>query len=508
MKRKRTLTQILLYFTILMFLIVAGCSDSDNDDNNDVQEQQKIMVNVSGKVTDRAGHPISGVIISAMMRVETLNMNIWEGSIDSDQFSFIMTKEDGTYSVPVIAGLVEKYTLILTPAKTGYTFTPTRKALTIGAQDHTGVDFIAAQTSQFSSNDLVGTWRVNMLRTGASQQWMRARMTVAPSGKATCQEYENSAGINVCPDPFELQLTVNDRGVVTQTGNHATASHMTMSSNKKFMAGTGGTRNYQLTIAQKEPKNLAGYTANDAYEKDFVFHSLNVGTVNEWRYGSGYTDDTGLIAQEVGSELSSGTVGETLAGQTLVVEPDTGVVTIQENPNFKGFLSADEKTIVGTTFVEPTEEGAVGTYTLMVIQINAIGQAATFTGSSVNHLLAVNDETSAWAYHDVNVSRLETTVLPDILKLTFAVNLMFSYNWEFSGNLGYTTNMEKLLYTDIEKLNIDPTGQATIIDPGTKAIVFHGQLAYDGGFMVGTETMQLNVNDTATDFHTLNVITR
>jgi hypothetical protein len=430
---------------------------------------------------------------------------VWEGSIASDKFSFIMTNDNGQYSLMVPAGLLDSYTLVLTPAKTGYTFTPTEQILTIGTADIPNANFTATLTPAVTQAELGGTWRVNMLKAGTSQ-WMRSRISVNnTTGVATCLSYETSdaVGTTDCPVDFELTLTPDADGVlVTQTGNFATASHMTMSSNNQLMAGTGTSgRGYQLTIMQKEPSALTQYSAPDVQNKDFVFHSLSVGATNEWRYGSGWTDPPGalvpgLINQTPGTEFSSGVDGETLASATNTIAVDAdGVVTISDIPTFQGFLSADEKTIVGTY------TDLLGTsYGMMVIQIAAIGQATTMTGSGVNHLLAAG-ATPAWAYYDVNVTRFETTFLEDILGLTFAVNMMLSYNWETS--LAYTV-AQKLLLTDFEKLNIDTAGVVTIATSIVDATpVFHGQLAYDGTFIVGVETLFNGVNPC----YTLNVIT-
>lgn len=502
MKRKRILTQYLLYFLMLMFLLVGGCS-SGGDDDDDAAPAVDYWITVSGTVTTAGGTPVSGVMMQTMYQLELLNVNLWEGSIDSDLFNWILTDSSGNYSITLPAGLLENYTLVITPVKKGYTFTPANRTLTIAGVDQAGVNFTATLTDEFSQSDLTGIWRVNVLRAGA-EQWLRARIDVNASGNAACLSYETSAapGVTDCPQDFELTMTMgtgDDDGVVAQSGNYATASHMTMASNKQLMAGTGTvTRSSQLTIAQKEPTDLTRYAPADMQNKDFVFHSLIVGGTNEWRYGSAYTDAAGLIAQDAGTEFSSGVAGETLNGLTVAIDAN-GVVTIAEIPTFEGFLSADEKTVVGTY-----SSALAGDYGLMVIQISAIGQATSMTGASFNHLLATG-ATPFWAYHDVNITRFETTFLPDILELSFALDMMLSYNWDLS-SIGYTAAQE-LLLINLERINFNASGQATILDSATDAVVFHGQLAYDGAFMVGVETMNLTINNVATDCFTLNVIT-
>lgn len=526
MKRKRILTQFLLYFLMFMFLIVAGCSDSD-DDNDVAPEPVDRWVTVSGTVTTATGAPLQGVLMSTMYQLEVLNINLWEGSIDSDLFSWIFTDENGNYDITLPAALVENYTLILTPSKKDYTFAPAQRVITVSTADITGQNFTATESNQFSQADLVGTWRINMLRAGTENVWMRARVTIGATGAATCNSMYLSTDPtnNLClmddpasadptvmiAAPFELIFTMSDDGVITQTGANAVedGGHMTMNSRKNFAAGTGtnGT-SYQLMIAQKEdvavpatpPATLptTHYSALDVQSKRFIFHSLSVGGTNEWRYGNGSTDAAGVIAMEAEAD-SAGGAATTLDGLTLALDP-YGYVTDTAGilPDFQGFLAADERTIVGTY----SEGGA--DYKMIVIQFNSTQPVTEMTGTSTNHILAAPAGATApiWAHHDIKISRFETTFLPDILQLTFALNVMLSYDWQLS--LPYT-NAEKLLLIDLERINIASTGIATIMDTSTTpdTTVFHGQLSYCGTFMVGVETLSLDEGD----FYGLDVIT-
>lgn len=529
MKRKRLLTQFLLYFLMFMFLIVAGCSDSDDDDDAVAPEPVDRWVTVSGTVTTATGAPLQGVLMSTMYQLEVLNINLWEGSISSDLFGWIYTDENGNYDITLPAALVENYTLILTPSKKDYTFAPDQRVITVSTDDIIGQNFTATVSHNFSQADLVGTWRINMLRAGTENVWMRARVTIGATGAATCNSMylSNDPTNNLClmddptsadptvmiAAPFELVFTMANDGVITQTGANAVedGGHMTMNSNKNFAAGTGtnGT-SYQLMIAQKEdvavpatpPATLptTHYSALDVQSKRFVFHSLSVGGTNEWRYGNGSTDAAGVIAMEAEAD-SAGGAATTLDGWTFALDP-YGYVTRTDAAgllsDFQGFLSADERTIVGTY-------SELGTnYKMIVIQLNSTQPVTEMTGSSTNHLLgAATGLTPIWAYHDIKISRFETTFLPDILQLTFALNVILSYDWQLS--LPYTA-AERLLLIDLERINIANTGVATIMDTSTTpdTTVFHGQLSYCGTFMVGVETLSLDEGD----FYGLNVITK
>lgn len=521
MKRKRILTQYLLYFLMLMLLLAAGCSSSSDD--NTTTTTVDYWVTVSGTVATAGGTPVSGVVMSAMVNLEVMNIDLLNISYGSDQFGTVITGTDGTYSLTVPAALFENYTLVLTPAKNAYAFTPANRVLTIAKVDQTGVNFTAAVLDEFSQNDLTGYWRVKTLRSGTENGWVRARISVAATtGIATCLSYETSdaPGVTTCPADFELTLTMgsgDNEGVITQSGTYAAGTnHMTMNSDKDLMAGTGtaGT-NYQLVIAQKDPipvttATTTQYIGSELNSKNFVFHSLRVGTtVNEWRYGAGATSTTAVttISSESTPTAPNGTAPTTLDGITLAVGVN-GVVTISSastQDNFEGFLSIDERTIVAT-FTD-----ASGDPEMIVIQLTDNQTINTMTGSSINHMLAAaNGLTPVWAYHDINISRLDVTLLPEILELSLGVNVMLNYNWELS--LNYTA-LQKLGLIKLRTLNIADSGAATVTvaddtlvpaDTGTERdVIFHGQLAFDGTFMVGVETLTL----TEGTFYALDVIT-
>ncbi len=516
MKRKRILTQYLLYFLMFMFLIVAGCSSGgDGHDNTPDEPTQPLLITISGTVTTATGVPVQGVIMSAMINVEVMDIGIFQGSFATDTFSFIRTDENGQFSIKVPAAPIEFYTLVLTPSKRGYTFNPPQQAITVGLNNVTGVNFTATAVSEFSQSDLTGSWRINMIRTGAEDMWMRARITVDANGIATCDSMTDSNGTIACPAEFDLGFTMDKDGVITQTGANAVTDggHMTMNSNKDFIAGTGtnGT-SYQLMIAQKDtmPAVITGpthYNVADVQGRNIMFHSLGVGStvLNEWRYGNGSTSSAGVIT--MASETGAYVAGTTMDGVTLALAPN-GVVTDLSGtlPGFEGFMSNDERTIVGTY------TGARGDHNLIFFQIIAAGQAATMTGGSVNHILATVPTGVAffWAYHDINLSRIETTFLPTILALTFDVDIMLSLGWEFSDNLGLTT-IQKLAFTDLEKVNISNNGEVTILGPDgadadtARDIVFHGQLSWDGTYMIGVETKLMGA--AKTPFCTMQVVT-
>lgn len=517
MKRKRIITQFLLYVLMFMFLIVAGCSDGDDDDDDNNQNQQGPTVSISGTVTDTAKNPVSGVVMSVGISFEVANIKLWEGEIQSTLASPIMTDNTGSFSFPFPIALLDKYTVVLTPAKKGYTFTPADRRIPVQTTNITGQNFTATAVSAFRQDDLFGTWRMNLLRAG-DNRWMRARLQIDIDGKATCLSMYDSDDptTDICPatpTDFDLTFEMDGNGVIKQYGASAVSDngYMTMNAKKNFAAGTGtnGDGSPQLMIVQKDTAVSGAQTSHyipaDVRNKGFVFHSLSVGSSNEWRYGNGSTDATGLITMDAEENPAGDALATSiLEGSTLTLGVD-GVVTIADAvgviPSFEGFMSVDERTIVGT-FTD-----AAGAQQLIVIQIGSGDDE--LTGMSYNNLMAVNDtEEAFWARHEINVSRLDTSILPDIPGLYFYLDIMLSYEWNFSPALGYT-QLQRLAYMNIQKLNIDNTGEVTFTNTTANArgnVFFHGQVSNDGSFVVGVSTF--NVLDAeAGDYYALDVIT-
>lgn len=330
----------------------------------------------------------------------------------------------------------------------------------------------AAPAANFTQADLVGTWRVNVLKTGGTNNgWMRGRITVDAAGVATCVSTSDSTGATTCPSPFDLTFTMTG-GVITQTGDHAaTTSHMTMTSNKNLMAGTGtsdGGNSYQLMIAQKEVEGTS-YIAADVQNKNFVYHQLMVGDSNNWEYGEGTTD----ILASVNISSSTTPSGNTIPGDTgCTLEVDTaGVVTLTgltcDMSYFSGFLSDDKKTIVATRTEEDSSGNPLNTYQLYIFQIT--GQTYTAgnlpDGVSIGHLLGVQDTgaNAFWA-HYTNTASSGTA--------TFT-------NWVNSDSAP-TPSPANILISSLGVLTESP------------ASTFHGQMSHDGMFSVSTQSVVIS----------------
>ena len=255
-----------------------------------------------------------------------------------------------------------------------------------------------APAGAFSQADFTGTWKVNMLIASSNNTengWTRATGTVDGSGNVTVSSIENSDGTTTGPPPGTLQWTIDGSGVATESGISADDNvHMTMTSNKNFLAGTAGSgsRNTIRVIQKVVPGTV--YSNADLANKAFVFHGLMVGADNSWNWQDGTTDASRMIS--LSNDWSpSGDSGPQPNAGTVSVDGN-GTVTIDTLPGYKGFLSADKKTIVGV-FTETS--GPSTWYHLMITQITGQTYAASdLVGTSRGHMLGVGN-TNFWSHY-------------------------------------------------------------------------------------------------------------
>ena len=317
-----------------------------------------------------------------------------------------------------------------------------------------------APAGAFSQADLTGTWKVNMLSTSSDNTdngWTRATGTVDGSGNVTVTSVLNSDGTTTGP-AGTLQWIIDGSGVVSETGTSAGDNvHMTMTSNKNFIAGTeGGFGRHVLRVIQKVVSGTS-YSNADLQSKSFVFHSLMVGADNTWHRQDGTTDASGMmsLANDIGPGGDSGPQAN--AG-TISVN-SSGTVTVDTLPGFEGFLSADKKTIVATF----TETDAGGTwYQLMIIQIT--GQtyaAADLVGTSSSHVLGVGNA-NFWSHYTA----------------TGAVGGVITFSSYLDSSVGTTA-------PSAVTASITSAGTVTLSDPSFQ---FHGTMSDDKKFTVATQT--------------------
>ncbi|MGA2782503.1 MAG: hypothetical protein ABSF13_11395 [Smithella sp.] len=416
-----------------------------------------VVINGSNITADFVATSFTGATYSISGKVtgaEELNVKITFSS--GSTIAEVLTNADGTYTSPSLpAG--GPYTV--TPYRSGNAFTPPNIPDIMLNANSTGNNF-TAESANFTQADLEGTWNFQSVETGSWNGWVRGTVMIASDGTVTFESCLNSD--SAC-SPASVVFTIDSmNGVIADSGN--ADNHYTMASNKTFIAGKQynvGTTHPALIIFQKKLDGTV-YANTDLWSKSFVFHQLNVGLSNKWQYGAGSTSSTGAI--NISSQTDpypSGTTTPGDVGATISVD-SSGVVSMSDNTTWKGFLSADKRTIVGTV-TEGTE------YHMRIIQI-IDGQSSNYmriVGASPGYMLATTGTTDPapfWAYQLIGITG----------------GVMSSLDWVCS-NSAVTPPGTKTI-------SVSSSGAVTSTDSD-----FNGQLSYDAKFMVATETFDTGV---------------
>jgi hypothetical protein len=318
----------------------------------------------------------------------------------------------------------------------------------------------------YSQADLTGTWDVHVLKAGSGDLWMRGIAAVDSSGFVTFSFLDSSGNIFL-PPANSIRWTINARGEISGSGiNEADQVHMTMTSNRNFIVGTGtDASGKQLRIMQKMVTGTV-YSNTDVQGKSFVYHQLGVGEAAYagWEHGTVTTDAAGLMtitsAYDPSGPLTTGATGITLSVD------GSGVVTMSPGKDtFRGFLSDDKKTIVGT---QSSPGGSV--LSLVIFQITGQTYTAgpTPAGTRAGHVLAVGASPAPfWSHFTV------TSISDGVM--TFS-------DWVSSNPL----------------ITVSPNRTGSLTASGTLTIAeipsYHGQVSDDGKFTVGTQTGGTNPN--------------
>lgn len=248
---------------------------------------------------------------------------------------------------------------------------------------------VSAKYTTFAQTDLEGTWNVTLFYTGIGVPanyfgWLKLNVTLDAAGDATINYYEPSTGVAPPPtvDPDDFKFTIDENGIVTQTGIYpGNTSHNVMSSNKELIIGTDtisgnapDTFVQVIRIFQKAPDwgtMEESFSDADLANKSFVFHVLSSGALQGWAYGAG-TIDAGLVST-ISSIFDPTGAGTPPDPETLVIDPTTGVVTSTTDTNFAGVMTLDKNMIIGTT------QDGEGSFQLRVIQLTDPAAPPTFT---------------------------------------------------------------------------------------------------------------------------------
>lgn len=421
-------------------------------------------------------------------------------------------------------------------------------ALTIGATSFyvtNGAMPVGAVVVQIGEEKISGTYNSSTREITVSMRgYDGTTAAVHAAGDQVTEIRHNPSGETACPSPFTLTFTMA-AGVVTPSGTTASdlgISHMTMTSSKNLVAGTGTSTDssYQLAVMQKEARGtlsaaldssstsfyvnnltmpsgstivqidseqISGtynsvthqftnctrgsnsttaaahlqdaevalvYSLADVQNKNFVYHQLQVGKINQWERAAGQTDAGGAIRlTSLTSPAGSASDMPKALGVTFVLNTATGRVDMSGTiyASFQGFLSDDKKTIVGTFTDNITDASAVDTgqndYHLIVFQMDdqTYPAGALSAGTYVSHLLGIGSQ-FGWSYF--------TSTVASGGGMTFS---------------GFNTSNGSFTAPATTSGSISASGVVTIAGISS----YHGQMSYDGKFIVGTQTLASGV---------------
>jgi hypothetical protein len=437
-------------------------------------------------------YSISGRVTGAVLPDVTITLS-------GDATGTTTTNANGYY---IFSNLVDgDYTV--TPSLTGYTFAPSSLAATVASADIPYQDFVA--TVAFTQADLTGTWNIQDLRAD-SPSCLRATVTIDETGLVASDDCEDTSGS--CPPSGYIRWTIQPSGEIytsfwmDESSEWVTSSdaHYTMTLNKNLFAGTSGKVKYEeFLIAQKVVPGTV-YSDADLQGKSFVTHGMTVGYAKEWQYFKGYTAPiTGeLYFTSFTSPSGTMTLEDGVSADlTLLVDSNGNVTTGGNNPDtsFKGFLSADKETMVGTTITTEVdgdgnpildgEGNQAYSYQMMIFQIT--GQPYTIgpfpAGTYSSHFLGVESAGlfNLWA------RSLFTVYSPGFAYFT---------DW-VSSNTSATSPL-----LDILLIN-DSLGTVSAV---TRDESYNGQMSHDGNFAVFIQS--IGIDETSTIYSLgINILT-
>lgn len=253
----------------------------------------------------------------------------------------------------------------------------------------------------FSQADLEGTWSFIQFNAGpgvtigTDPGWTRARTNVDGSGNVTVTSIESSDNSATIPPAGSIQLTIAADGVVTTSGtNIPIVNHAVMGANKQLVVGISpvGDNNQSIILWIKHVTGMT-FSSADLANTTFSYHELHSGIDNYWAYGAGAIYGS---LQMTFSSINNpdGPVTPLPPADSISINAN-GVVTSSNNPIYKGFVTADKKTIFGTYTTD-------NRFVLSVFQLT--GQTfsqADMAGIWRSHAIE-SSSTPAWDYSTIS----------------------------------------------------------------------------------------------------------
>lgn len=243
-----------------------------------------------------------------------------------------------------------------------------------------------APPTAFSQSDLAGTWDLVFFDIGKNAGWWRGTATINGSGGVTVTSGLDSAGSTSVPAAGSIIWTISSSGVVIEGGSGGNASfHGQMSSNKQLVFGTedwGGTDN-TATLRVIRKRTGTAFSSADLANKTLTLHILHSGTDNEWFYGAGTTDGSGLFTF-TSAVKPSGPAPLESAGVLSV--NSAGIVTTPGGTTWYGLMTDDKKVIF---FVDSNSAGghSFGVFTVTGQTYTQSDYAGTWNFATIRNIV-------------------------------------------------------------------------------------------------------------------------
>jgi fibronectin type 3 domain-containing protein len=252
-----------------------------------------------------------------------------------------------------------------------------------------------APAGAFLQSDLAGTWDLVFFFNGMNPSWWRGTATISGSGGITVTSGLDSGGSTSVPAAGTITWTISSTGVVSEGGSGGNVSfHGQMSSNKRLVIGTvdWGTDN---TVTMRVARKRTGttFTSADLANKTLTLHILHTGTDNEWFYGAGATDGTGLFTFTSAVKPSGPVPPE--PGGVLSVN-SAGIVTTPGDTTWYGLMTDDKKVIF---WIDGTSNSySFGVFTVTGQTYTQSDLAGTYNFSAIRNTLV-----PSWSYGNESI---------------------------------------------------------------------------------------------------------
>jgi len=357
----------------------------------------------------------------------------------------------------------------------------------------------------------------------------------------------NPTGETTCPSPFTLTFGINtSTGVVTPSG--ATAldlgiSHMTMTSSKNLIAGTGTSddSSYQLAVMQKEPRGTLSADLDNSttsFSVDNLTFSSGpiVVQIDSEKISGAYNSSTkiitgtrgydGTIAAEhsagavvvfvysetdlysknfVYHQLQASNVSNNNQWERATGQTDSGGALRLTSLTTPSGSASDMPKSLGVSFVLSTATGRVDMSGTVFSSFHGFLSddkktiVATYTDNIANPSAV---DTGQNDYHLIIYQMDDQTYIADALPGTYISHLLGiggQFGWSY-----FTTTVASgggMTFSDFHTSNgsftIPATTSGCISASGVVTIAgissYHGQMSYDGKFIVGTQTLASGV---------------